>query len=138
MRRPKRNPVCLSIALFAGLFTGGCGPSVSEVRLMSAPAREPSCTLDFLELRMEDVAPGAKYEVLGHVVVGEEGRQNPLAPEYRAIVRPRACAMGGEAVAILSTASVAAMGFSSGATSVSYAVVRRRREPLPQDRPTKF
>ena len=79
-----------------GAAAFSCGPTVNEARLTSAPARPENCSLDFLKLDMKDVAPGGRYELLGHVVLSQEGVRDPLDPKYRAEVRPRACAMGGE------------------------------------------
>ena len=125
--------------VFLTLATGGlaCGPSVGEARLVSAAAKPASCDLDFLQLEIQDMAPGAKYEVLGHVVLSEEGIRDPLAPAYRDKVRPRACAMGGEAVAILMTGTNAPAALSTGGTTIDYAIVRKRTAPSPA-KPAKF
>lgn len=125
--------ICLSFAAI-GI---GCGPGVGETRLLSAPAKAAGCELEFLQLEMQDVMPGAKYEILGHVVLSEEGVRDPLAPEYRAKVRPRACAMGGEGVAILMSAVAAPQGLRAGGTTIDYAVVRKRVAPT-RTAPTKF
>src|SRR5580698_7904740 len=85
------------------LLASACGPGVGEMRMAYAPPREPACSLDFLQFDMRDLAPGGKYQVLGHVTLAQEGVQDPLQPQYREIVHPRACAMGGEAVGILAT-----------------------------------
>ncbi len=108
------------------LLLAACGPSVSEARLVVAPSRPHDCKLVFLELEMKDVVPGGPWEILGHVALGESGEQDPLSPEYREEVRPRACRMGGEAVAILMTATSSGSVLSRGGTSVDYVVVRRR------------
>jgi hypothetical protein len=69
--------------------------------MVAAPPRPENCDLQFLELTLEQtlpMSPAYEYEVLGHIVLGETGVQDPLQEKYRAIVRPRACSMGGEAV----------------------------------------
>jgi hypothetical protein len=105
----------------------GCGPSISEVRMIAAPPREPTCELEFLNLTIEQLSPAGTHEILGDVVLAQSGIQDPYQPKYRDIVRPRACAMGGEAVTILNAAtSSSAMG--SGSTTV-YAIVRKRAAP---------
>ncbi|WP_394830665.1 hypothetical protein LVJ94_29575 [Pendulispora rubella] len=114
-----------------------CGPSVSEVRMMAAPPREANCELEFLQLKVQDVAAGGKYEILGHVVLGQEGVQDPLDPKYREQVRPRACRMGGEGVAVMMTA-VAEGGLGQHGTSIDYVVVRKHQEPTASTKPTKF
>lgn len=50
----------------------GCGPSVSEVRLGSAPGRPTSCELAFRKFEMNEISPDGPYEVLGHVVLRSE------------------------------------------------------------------
>ncbi len=124
-------------SLILGLCLFACGPSVGEARLVSAPFKPPTCDLDFLELKIEDVAPGGKYELLGHVMLAQEGIRDPLNPKYRAQVRPRACAMGGEAVGILLMGRSMPGTFSAGGTSIDYAVVRLRRASAP-GAPKKF
>ena len=105
----------------------GCGPAISEMRLIAAPAREPACSLEFLSLTMEQVSPGGTHEIVGHVVLSETGVQDPFQPKYRDIVRPRACAMGGEAVTVLNSVT-SSSGMGSGSTT-DYAIVRKRGAP---------
>jgi len=124
---PIRVFLSVVASLTFGLSLLACGPSVGEARLVSAPFKPATCDLDFLELKIEDVAPGGKYELLGHVMLRQEGMQDPLSPKYRAEVRPRACAMGGEAVGILLMGRSMPGAFSAGGTSIDYAVVRLRR-----------
>jgi hypothetical protein len=99
------------------LLTSACGPGIGEMRMAYAPPREPSCTLDFLQLDMQDLAPGGKY---------------------REIVRPRACAMRGEGVGILATGTAAPMALSMGGTAVDYVVVRKQPPPSAAGAPQKF
>jgi hypothetical protein len=110
-----------------GAAAFSCGPTVNEARLTSVPARPENCSLDFLKLDIKDVAPGGRYELLGHVVLSQEGVRDPLDPKYRAEVRPRACAMGGEGVAILMTSTATPWALSAGGTTIDYAVVRKHR-----------
>jgi hypothetical protein len=125
------------MTMLAALAASACGPSVGEARLASAPARPDNCSLDFLKLQVSDVAPGGRYELLGHVVLSEQGVRDPLDPKYRAEVRPRACAMGGEGVAILMTGTSTPGAFSAGGTTIDYAVVRKHRAEAPAP-PQKF
>lgn len=123
-------------AMFAVL--AGCGPNISEMRMASAPPRPDNCELQFLQLKIEDLAPMVgTYEQLGSVMLFETGVQDPFQQKYRDIVRPRACAMGGEGVTILNQAtSQGAMGMSGSA--VNYAVVRKRQAPGAPAQPQKF
>lgn len=115
----------------------GCGPSVSEARLTMAPPRPSDCKLAFLQLQMTDLAPGGAWEILGHVTMSERGEQDPLSPEYREEVRPRACRMGGDGVGILLAATSEGSALSRGATMVDYVVVRHRRTDSPKQ-PQRF
>lgn len=116
----------------------GCGPSVSEVRQASAPPRPENCDLELLQLKMEDLTPGSgTYEMLGSVILQETGIQDPMQPKYRDIVRPRACAMGGEGITILMSSSSA--GAFGGGSGTVYSVVRKRpAEGAAPPPPTKF
>ena len=64
------------------------------------------------------------WELIGQVVLQQEGKQEPFDEEYKAIVRPRACGMGGEAVGI--TMNATAEGAFSSGTSIAYGVLRKR------------
>jgi hypothetical protein len=134
-----RPATALASFLLGSLVLGGCGPDVNEMRLVSAAAKGPNCELDFVNIEMKDVVPGGPLEILGHVMLSEEGVRDPLAREYRAKVRPRACAMGGEAVGVMMSHTATPTGFSAGATMIDYAVVRKRPAPSPKaSGPTKF
>ncbi|MFT3774870.1 MAG: hypothetical protein QM820_56705 [Minicystis sp.] len=129
MRKP------LLFALFA--LVAGCGPNVMEMRMAAAPPRPDNCELQFLQLKVEDLAPMVgTYEQLGSVVLMERGVQDPFQDKYKAIVRPRACAMGGEGVTILQQATTQSM--MGGGSAVNYAVVRKRQAPGTPSAPTKF
>lgn len=119
----RTSPIFLLLALVAG-----CGPNVMEMRTVIVPGRAPSCELEFRNFTMDELAPGSgSHEVIGHVVLYETGIQDPFQQKYRDIVRPRACAMGGEGVTILNAATNnTALG--SGSTT-DYAVVRKRADP---------
>jgi hypothetical protein len=134
MRQPRlllstfaRASVLALGVLGAAALSVACGPTVSEARLIHAEPREPTCELDFLEVTPQDVSPEGKYELLGHVVLGQEGQRDPLDESYRAQVRPRACRMGGEAIAVLMTGSSEAWALSPGGTTIDYGVLRKRR-----------
>jgi hypothetical protein len=130
MRRP------LLLALLA--LVAGSGPNVVEMRRIVAPPRPEGCDLQFLQLKMEDFAPMiGTYEMVGIVSLSEAGVQDPFQDKYKEIVRPRACAMGGEAVTILAEATVhGALGGSGSA--VNYAIVRKRQAPGAAAAPAKF
>lgn len=132
------QPTSVLVALACAQLLG-CGPSVTTMRLVSAPAKSDDCSLQFLQLTINQVSPAAPdyaYEVLGHVILQETGVQDPLQDRYRKLVRPSACAMGGDAVAILQQAtSSSALGSGSG---VDYAVVRKKQDVGAPRPPTSF
>ena len=82
----------------------GCGASsASTITGVARSPRGPDCDLTLIS--PSDVYPGAKYaneyEVVGLVwVTGKPGAQ-ATDLEVKAEVRPRACAMGGELIALL-------------------------------------
>jgi hypothetical protein len=122
MRTAHRKGRSLSVALWALV---GCGPTISEVRTASAPAREPNCPLEFIQVDMNELSSGAgQWEMLGQVVLQEDGVQDPFAERYRALVRPRACAMGGEAVSIVMSAT--SQGLTTSGSATNYGVLRKR------------
>src|SRR5262245_12676683 len=80
----------------------GCGPKVTEMRTASYPPREEDCSLEFVKVEMADVSSkDGTWEMIGQIVLQGLGEQDPFSEEARAIVRPRACAMGGDAVGIV-------------------------------------
>jgi hypothetical protein len=126
-------PIRVCILSVTLLF--GCGPSVGEVRVANYPPREPNCGLEFVTVDMKELSDNkGPWELIGHVVLSQEGKQDPFAEEYKAIVRPRACAMGGEAVAIVMNAT--AEGAMSSGTTISYGVLRKRTAK--SAKPAKF
>jgi hypothetical protein len=122
-----------TLFLVAGLLTG-CGPYVSESRMNAAPARPDDCELEFLHLQMMDMSPmGGTYEILGHVTVSNFSGTDPMSPENRALIRPRACAMGGEGVTIMLQAT------NRAGSTTNFTVVRKRPPPgAAPPLPTKF
>lgn len=111
--------------MLAGLFTlsiASCS-QITETRMIIAPARGADCPLEFVEADMEKMRPGGEWEVLGYVTIGKVGQMDPLDEKFRKIVRPRACKMGGEAIAVMTSATNnTAMGTGSGTV---YGVLRR-------------
>jgi hypothetical protein len=93
--------------------------------MVNYPPRPENCELEFVKVDMGQLSGNqGPWELIGQIVLGEEGKQDPFDERYRAIVRPRACSMGGEAVGIVMNATTEA-AFSSG-TAVSYGVLRKR------------
>jgi hypothetical protein len=109
----------------------GCGPKVTEVRTASYPPREENCSLEFVKVDMADVSSkDGTWEMIGQIVLQGLGEQDPFAEEARAIVRPRACAMGGDAVGLVLHATN--QGALSSGTAISYGVLKKRGGPPPE------
>jgi hypothetical protein len=116
--------------LAGGLLLASCGPQISETRTVSYPAREASCSLEFVQIdnmTAYTLYTDGKWQVIGQIILSEGGIADPFSERYRAIVRPRACAMGGEAVAIL-VAGTNQTVVSSGSMT-SYAVLHHPPPP---------
>jgi len=102
-----------------------CGPRISEVRLVPTPARAPECQLEFIKLDMMDLSSSTgTWQVIGYVSLADIGKQDPFAEPNRALVRPRACAMGGEAVSIMNSATNE--GLVTDGSRTNYAVLAHR------------
>jgi hypothetical protein len=85
--------------LGVSLATPACGPVVSEVRSTAAPPKAASCTLEYLKVQPS----GQSWELIGQLVVQDENASAAFSTERRALLQPRACRMGGDALAVLAT-----------------------------------
>jgi hypothetical protein len=84
------------VALACGCGPAAVGPAVFEMRVRSVPSRESSCALEWLSQIPEDApAPIGTLTMTRGVPVDD-----PLGASVRAVVGPRACAMGGSRVAL--------------------------------------
>jgi len=76
---------------------------------MPRPPRPPECALEFVSVSPGDMASGARfgmngeYEQIGMVTVGADEGTDALSEEVRQLVRPRACAMGGEVLSLMAS-----------------------------------
>ncbi|MBN1611956.1 MAG: hypothetical protein JW940_35320 [Polyangiaceae bacterium] len=130
-----RRWVVISVGWLSLLAPVACGPNISEVTMVTYPPREEGCSLEFLKIDMAALSsPSSEWEMIGQIVLNEEGEQDPLAERYRALVRTRACRMGGEAIGVAMNAHNESILVSG--TAISYGVLRKRRsEP---EQPSKF
>lgn len=86
----------------------------------------------FVKVDMADVSSqGGTWEMIGQIVLRWLGEQDPFAEEARAIVRPRACVMGGEAVGLMLHAASHGV-LSSAGTAINHGVLRKRGGPSPE------
>ena len=112
----------------------GCAPTagMSEVRMIHAPPRETDCKLDMVQVDITAVEFNQKWEVLGYVTMADRGTQDPFSEENKALVRPRACAMGGTSVAIAMNAT-GTNAFNQQGSNLAYMVLRPKTwEQKPQ------
>jgi hypothetical protein len=112
----------------------GCASQEPELasitRMMPAPARELSCALQFVQASIFDLSPLGKYDILGYVTVQQLAVADPFAEENRRIVRPKACELGGQFVALMLSST--SMGIDSDASVTAYAVLREKSAPISQ------
>lgn len=124
-------------ALLGALGLLGCGPKsdIVETTMVHAPARAPDCRLELVQADPTSMAFNQRWEVLGYISLGDRGRQDPTSAENRAIVRPRACAMGGTSIAVALSATSTNV-YGSENTSLMYMVMRKK--PTGPARATAF
>lgn len=107
-----------------------CGPKlgISETRMIQAPARAPDCALELVQVDITSVEFNRTWDVLGYVSMTDRGAQDPMAEENRALVRPRACKMGGSVVAVVANATNTNR-FGNSASGLMYMVLRPKSAP---------
>jgi hypothetical protein len=116
------------LTLLVGI--AACAPAVTVNRMAYAPAKPPGCNLEVINGAMQSPAmlmtPNSPYEMLGVIATGQRGTVDPFAPEMLAMVGPRACELGGDAISLMMSAqSVGAMGIGAS-TGTGYVVLRKR------------
>lgn len=84
----------------------GCAPQASVVRMGAPrPERDEHCDLTVIDTM--DMTKLADYEQVGVINVSNaEKGKSALDPDMRALVRPRACALGGDAISVLASGDV--------------------------------
>jgi hypothetical protein len=94
------------------LLLSSCGsskPAVSDVRMVMLPAKPSDCPLELVAVQPADMMPGARFgagaglSMIGAVTLGLDEGTDVMSEAVRALVRPRACAMGGEVVSLLAS-----------------------------------
>lgn len=101
-----------------------CGPSIKEQRVVHLPPRDENCTVEVVQASPEDLALQGRYEVIGNITLRESGVRAPFDPEYLNKVRPHACAMGAEVLAV-APPTATSRGSQDGST-VAYSALRVR------------
>jgi hypothetical protein len=131
-----RNWIGLVVVL--GSSASGCGgPAVGGSQMVVLAPKPPDCPLELVTIHPEDMAPGARfgaggqYQMIGVVALGLDQGTNPMSPEVRKLVRPRACAYGGEVVSLL-VGGDSSNGYGRPQTDVVYTVWGPRAASGPQ------
>jgi len=87
-------------------YLPGCAMTSSEMRVGVRPAKAENCELQLVEATMGErgpggtFGPGGTYEMIGTVSIEASSGSDPLSEEIRSLVRPRACAMGGDVISL--------------------------------------
>jgi hypothetical protein len=110
------RPLIFSVVL----LSCASGPKITESRTAQAPAKREDCDAPLLFLTPKEIASG--YDVVGNVQITGEGHPDPASAEYKKMVRPHACHLGGDAI------TIARQSFTKARseTTVEYAVVKKR------------
>jgi hypothetical protein len=117
------HPPLLALLLAIGL--GACGPknAITETQMVYAAPRTPDCQLQLVNVDFTAWSFNKTWEVLGYISFADDGSQDPMSPENRALARPRACRMGGTAIAIAGNAT-ASPRMRPTTSNISYMVLR--------------
>jgi hypothetical protein len=111
----KMNVPSKLLAISFLLVLSACGPETSDTRIGTPRApREAQC--DLKVINGNDTSNFAKFEQVGVVqLANAPAGTAPFDPKVRDMVRPRACALGGEAISVLGSGDVSANGFTDSA-----------------------
>jgi len=127
----------LVVALASSVSTGCGGPAVGGSQMVVLAPKPPDCPLELVTIHPEDMAPGGKfgaggkYQMIGVVSLGLDQGTNPMSPEVRKLVRPRACGYGGEVVSLLASGD-SSNGHGMPQTDVVFTVWGPRTSSGPQ------
>jgi hypothetical protein len=113
----------LRLCLVVSAALAACGPDIMETRMTFAPARATNCDLQLVQVDATAMDFNHRWDLLGYVALKNNGLLDPASPESRALVRPRACAMGGMAVAVAMNATAQNVFGARGSVLV-YMVLR--------------
>lgn len=108
------------------LSSVACGAQTSDARIGTPRApRAENCELTVIN--GSDTSNFGKWEQVGVVRLSNApAGTSPLDPTVRAMVRPRACSLGGEAISVMGSGDAAA-GFSESAYA-AYVVWAKKRD----------
>ena len=95
-----RSVLLAAVGLGLAAPLSGCSAPVTESRWVFAPEKPKTCDLALLQPTQAELSSTARFEILGQITIANGDPNNPFDKKYRDEIPPRACAMGGEAVAI--------------------------------------
>jgi hypothetical protein len=122
----------LSIVLVLAAACGKAG--ITETRMISGAPRGAACDLSLIQVDITQVSFNSTWDILGYVTLLDKGTQDPNAAENREIVRPRACNMGGTAVAVALN-GMSRNNLGQSGSGLVYMVLRPKAAP---SAPTAF
>jgi hypothetical protein len=120
--------ILLSVASAAA-----CSAQATDSRFGAPrPAREPTCNLEIIDATASSTFAG--YDQVGVVRIGNApAGTDPLDPSLRDMVRPRACALGGEAISVLTSGDARVRsGFRDTAFAAYVVWAKKRAAATPQ------
>ncbi len=79
------------------------------------------------ELMQELASPNSKFTMVGTISLSDSSARDPFSDDSLKLVRPRACALGGDAVGLW-----VAMSMSNGGSGTTYAVFARKGNAAPE------
>jgi hypothetical protein len=105
----------------------GCSAEAADARIGTPRApREATCNLVIVNAM--DPATFAAYDQVGIVRVGNASAgTDPLDPSMRELVRPRACALGGEAISVMASGDARARTSFRETAYAAYVVWAKKR-----------
>jgi hypothetical protein len=111
------------------LLLAGCSAEAADARIGTPrPPRDAACALEIVNAT--DPATFATYEQVGVVRVGNAtAGTDPLDPSMRDLVRPRACALGGEAISVMASGDARARRSFRETAYAAYVVWAKKRAP---------
>ena len=124
----------MKLLLVAFVALAACTPNITETRMTFAPARPVDCDLQLVQVDVTAFDFNHRWDLLGYVSLVNNGVLDPAAPSNRALVRPRACTMGGTAVAVAMN-STSQNVFGARGSGLVYMVLRPKTWT---QQPTRF
>jgi hypothetical protein len=116
------------LLMLVAVGLSACVEMVTMNRAMLVPSRDAQCQLELVQADMMELSPmSTKWDYLGTISIGANHNLDPMSEQARTVIRPKACELGGTAVALMQSSNSAAMMGSSGA--LIYAVLRPKEAP---------